>query len=123
MKKKALLGLLMVTVATGILICGIFIGKSLPRRPEVSFYAKVLESRSNSLLVEEIPENDVNHRGQMYVSLENPNDNNAVIDENGQPMSLSEVPVGSSVRIVYDGIVLESYPGQIHGAYKIYILE
>jgi hypothetical protein len=81
---------------------GIYIGTQLGQKTEVMFYAKVAENHETSLLVQGIPENDINHRGDFVVSLKNPNDKNAVLDAAGNAIQLGELPVGAEVQITYD---------------------
>jgi hypothetical protein len=87
------------------------------------FYAYVLEIRDNSLLVEGIPENDVNHRSKYYISMKDENSKKTILDKDGWAIGFADIPTGSLVRIEYDGIVLESFPGRIEGAIMIQIVE
>jgi len=119
--KKNFIILLVIGTAIISLVCGIFIGRALPKQPEVSFYANVLENADNYLLVEGISENDINHRSQFTVSLKNKD--SSVLDINGISINLSDIPQGCLVKIIYDGIVRETYPAQIDGVISIQILE
>lgn len=90
---------------------------------KVSFYARVLQHFDTFILVEGIPENDINHKGQFYVSLKNPDDENAVSDVSGKGIPLSDLPEDCLVLITYNGESLSSYPAQIRGAYTIRMVE
>lgn len=129
MKKKyfALCGICLVAFISGFAFSQIFFSTpqyvlSLPEQT-TAFYARVIASREASLHVEGIPENDVNHRGQFYVSLEKGNKDAVVLNADGQQINLEEIPAGSFVLIGYRGEVLESFPAQIHGAVCIQIQE
>ena len=119
--KKKLVAFLIINTAIISLACGIFIGRALPKQPEVSFYANVLENADTYLLVEGISENDINHRSQFTVTLKNKY--SSVLDINGTSINLSDIPEGCLVRIIYDGIVHETYPAQIDGVISIQIVE
>jgi len=119
MNKKFVV-LLVIGTAIISLVCGVFIGRALPKQPEVSFYANVLENADNYLLVEGISENDINHRSQFTVSLKK---DSSVLDINGISINLSDIPQGCLVKIIYDGIVRETYPAQIDGVISIQIVE
>ena len=105
----------------GFLVSKLFFNASQPERTMI-FYASVIENHENSLLVAGIPENDINHRGQFFVSFAHENSTN-VLDMNNRQINLSDIPDGSLILIEYKGGVMETYPGQIHGAVFIQILE
>lgn len=88
-----------------------------------SFSAHVLESMPRCLLVEGIPENDINHRGQFWVSLKEDDPKGIVLDESGNEIDIAQVSVGDSVAIVYNGPVLETNPRQIYGVVLIQVVE
>jgi len=119
--KKNFIILLVIGTAIISLVCGIFIGRALPKQPEVSFYANILENSDAYLLIEGISENDINHRSQFTVTLKNKY--SSVLDINGTSINLSDIPEGCLVRIIYDGIVHETYPAQIDGVISIQIVE
>ena len=121
--KKRTFAVVLVLTALLMLAAGLLLGRQWGQRTEVSFYARVLENNGASLLVEGIPENDVNHRGQFTVSLKSPGGKPAVTDPSGSPAEFSALTAGREVQVVYDGIVLDSYPAQITSAYRIHLLE
>lgn len=47
----------------------------------------------------------------------------AVLDEQGKPMADADLAVGNIVQVTGNGIMLESYPGQYPGIYKVQVLE
>lgn len=125
MKKKILLVcvvllLLLVSFAIGVLVGH----QTAPISAEaVWFYANVLENNGNTLLVEGIPENDSNHRGQFSISSNALKKKAPVLDAQNNPIELSDIPVGSQVRIGYGGTVLEVYPSIIQDIIEIRIVE
>ena len=121
--KKTHIALLLIGACVISFMVGFLTGRTTQPPPEVMFYAKVLEARDNRLLVEGIAENDVNHRSRYVLTLRDPNDKNAVLDENGNAIHLIDVPVGSLVRIAYSGLVLTTYPAQITDVTRIQVVE
>ena len=106
----------MMTVATRIIICFIFImmcvlvGCSNQEGEEVSFVATVLENNQSSLLVEPAEgsvESSSADRIVAHVS-------DAIItDPQGNKVDIAAVAVGDQVMIFYSGEIAESYPAQI----------
>lgn len=47
----------------------------------------------------------------------------AVLDQEGKPMADADLAVGNIVQVTGNGIMLESYPGQYPGIYKVQVLE
>lgn len=88
-----------------------------------SFYANILKSTPHYLLVEGTPVNDINHQGQFEVSLKEKDPKGIVLDLFGNEIDFTQLAVGDSVLIVYNGPVLETHPGRIHGAVLIRIVE
>ncbi len=109
-------------MAAGIFIAGYRLG-SAANQDAVSFYATLLEQDGQSILVEGIPENDVNHRGKFWVSPKENAPASAVTDQNGAPMAMSRLPVGGLLRITYTGAVLETDPAQIREALQISVVQ
>lgn len=106
-RRKQLIVVLLILAGLILFTVGLLVGKTLPRHADVSFYAKVVEIQEHSLLVEGIPENDVNHRGAFQVSLTS---STILLDGTGASIPVSGLWEGADVSIVYDGIMLESYP-------------
>lgn len=102
---------------------GFWAGVSWPNRTEVSFYAYILEDGENNLLVEGIPENDVNHRGQSYIGLSKLDTKGFAQKANGDDIEISELEVGDLIRVIYDGMQMESYPTQIPNVWRIELTE
>ncbi len=80
----------------------------------VTFNALVIENKGASLLVNPVEgSSELNSSDKILVRV--PVDNATLKD-------LSEFTVGSTVKITYDGMIMESYPAQIN-AYNIEKLE
>ncbi|CAM5203329.1 hypothetical protein UACE39S_01957 [Ureibacillus acetophenoni] len=84
------------------------------------FYANVLSNENNTLHLEGIPENDINHRGEFIVAF---NNIDSVYNIYSEKINIADLQKGSQIRVVYDGIVLESYPAQITHVIRIEQIE
>ena len=72
---------------------------------------KSVDQESRIMLVGGIPENDINHRMDSYLTI---SDKTLIMDSGTQKnIKLSELKTGDSVRITYHGPVLETSPVQI----------
>lgn len=101
-------------------IIGYFIGqKSNSHLNTVSFYAIVIDNKE-FLHVKGIEENDINHRGEFVISHKNID---AVYNEQGKKINVTELLQEMEIRITYDGPVMESYPSQITHVVRIEILK
>lgn len=125
MKKKILLVCIVFLSLLASFAIGVLVGhQTAPISAEaVWFYANVLENNGNTLLVEGIPENDVNYHGQFSIPLNALKKKAAVLDAQNNPIELSDIPVGSQVRIGYSGTVLEVYPAILQDVVQIRIVE
>ncbi len=117
-RKNFRLLLFILTLAAGLLL-GFFLGRNWPRRTEVSFYATILETDENTLFVEGIAENDVNHRHKAYLSLDDLDTEGMAQTASGENIAVGELKVGELVKVTYDGTVLETYPLQIPHVWRI----
>ena len=80
-------------------------------------YATVVQRTENELLVE--PEEESSERrssDRIYVPAAEAN----LLDENRNPLRFEEFQEGDRVKVVYDGVILETYPGQIGTRYEIH---
>lgn len=70
-----------------------------------------VDTDNNTLLVSGIPENDINHRIDSYLTI---SDKTLLMNsESKKSMKLSELKLGDMVNIKYHGPVMESSPTQI----------
>lgn len=80
-------------------------------------YAIVVQCTENELLVE--PEEDSSERrssDRIYV----PAAEAKLLDENKNTILFEEFREGDRVKVAYDGVILETYPGQIGNCYEIH---
>jgi len=106
----------MMTVATRIIICSIFIvmfvivGCSSKEEEGVSFVATVLENNQSSLLVEPAEGSvELSSADRIVAHV----DDAIIIDPQGNEVDITAVKAGRQVVIYYDGSIAESYPAQI----------
>ncbi|EEG79085.1 DUF3221 domain-containing protein [Dethiobacter alkaliphilus] len=84
------------------------------------FTATVLENEDTSLLVE--PDEgsaELSSADRIFVYVGEAE----LVDAQGREISVGDIESGMRVEIYYTGGVAESYPAQIHGAYKVRLLE
>lgn len=74
-----------------------------------TFYATILTIDKNVLLVEGLEVNDINTRGQFYLTV----DENTRLDWRGTEIALSDLDVGDRIAITWSGPVQESSPANI----------
>jgi len=87
---------------------------------KVTFTATVLENNTDSLLIEPSKDsNEINSSDKIVVSL----DGCQIVDSEGKDISAADIPVKSIIEITYDGIILESYPAQMHNCYKVKLID
>lgn len=79
-------------------------------------YATIVQFTENALLVE--PEEGSSERrssDRLYVPAAEAN----LLDENRKPLRFEKFQEGDRVKVVYDGVIMETYPGQIKTCYEI----
>lgn len=104
-------------------IGGYFVGFRQADIPKTSFYAHILViDDSNSILVEGIPENDINHRGRFWISLKYPDKKTSITDINGNPIDRGELGINLLVRVTYTGPVQEISPAVINEVLNITLM-
>lgn len=84
-----------------------------------TFYAKIKEINDNSILVQGLSINDINHRGEFIFS---------IIEETelvwrGTEIKLYDLDIGDNISITFNGEILDSYPAQIKDVTKIQLLD
>ena len=122
-----LLTLLIIVLAAGLFGAGYLVGKSMAPAAEyedrVSFYARIIANDGEVLHVGGIPENDVNHRGEAFLSWTASNAGDEIYDQYGKRLALSDLQTDDLIQVFYTGPVLETYPVQINGVQKIILLD
>ncbi len=109
-------GAKMITLATRILICSIFImvcllvGCSNQEDEAFSFVATVLEINQSNLLVEPAEGSvELSSADRIVAHVSDA----TIIDAEGIEVDITAVEVGDKVMFFYDGSIAESYPAQI----------
>lgn len=92
----------------------------LKTEPGIKFYCNIVYTNSHNILVEEILENDINHRGSFMVSIDN---KTKITNSNEENLSFSDLKTGNSIQITYDGKALETDPAEIKEVYNIIVIE
>lgn len=85
-----------------------------------TFYANVVSNGNNTLHLQGIPENDINHRGEFIIAF---NNIDSVYNIYSEKINIVDLQKGSQIRVVYDGMVMESYPAQITHVIRIEQIE
>lgn len=83
------------------------------------FYAQILERQENTLLVEGLSVNDVNHRGQSSFTL----GEDTRLLWNGEEIPLQALRPGQHVAVTYSGETLEVYPAILPEVHQALLLE
>ena len=83
------------------------------------FYAQIVERRENTLLVEGLPVNDVNHRGQFSFTL----GEDTRLLWRGEEITQEALRPGDMVAVTYSGETLEVYPVMLPQVYQVLLLE
>lgn len=83
------------------------------------FYAQIVERRENTLLVEGLPVNDVNHRGQFSFTL----GEDTRLLWRGEEITPEALRPGDTVAVTYSGETLEVYPVMLPQVYQVLLLE
>ena len=83
------------------------------------FYAQILERQENTLLVEGLSVNDVNHRGQSSFTL----GEDTRLLWNGEEIPLQALRPGQHVAVTYSGETLEVYPAILPAVPQALLLE
>lgn len=106
MKKISILGILL--IVSTLILAGCSRGKK-----DAYFNATVLEVRENSVLVEPFEgSSERESADQIVVSCDVSSDH-----------EVPEMKQGTMIRVVYDGMIAESYPAQINGVSAIYLVD
>lgn len=117
-KKRFKIFMAALYILIGIAI-GFVAGRAWPDRTEISFYARVVEVAEAHILVDGIEENDINHRGQKYVSLDKLDTEMKAQTLNGEDLDVADLEVGDLLRITYDGTSQEVFPPRLPNVWKI----
>ena len=82
-------------------------------------YAEILSAENGAFHVKGLDINDINGRSEYVFGV----DEDTQLIWRGTPLSVSDFEKGDKVAVYYDGMVLESFPGQIPNVMKIKLLD
>lgn len=74
----------------------------------------------NTLEVSGIPENDVNHRGDFVLVV---NNHTKITNMSAEKLDITDLKIGSLLKVTYSGEVLETYPAKIPDVCEIIVME
>ena len=114
--KKVVSILLILALMAGSFLLGRF---TAPETHSQTFYATITQKSGDHLIVEGIPENDINHRWQFQFTLEG----NVPITWRGMELTMDDLDVGDLIAVTYTGSVLEISPAIIQNVLRIQLLE
>lgn len=124
--KRAILIVVVIALVIGAFVGGFFAGKSGQRvetQPVWSdtevVYAEILSVDDGRFHVRGLDVNDINGRGEYTFSAKE----NTKLVWRGTELSLSDFNAGDRIAFYYDGIVLETFPGQIPNVFRIKLLD
>lgn len=129
--EKLVCVLVSLVIAVGFGIGGFFIGRNTVNQEDASsvspndaglyqtFYAEIEENNGQSLLVKGLDVNDVNGRGEFYVTI----DADTILEWRSEPIPLEELEVGDTVSITHTSNIGETYPAQIYETVRIQLLD
>lgn len=113
--KKILVCLLILALMAG----AFFLGRvTAPEKHSVTFYARITQKSGDHLIVEGIPENDVNHRWSFQFSLED-----TKLTWRNTDITPDDLDEGDLIAITYTGAVLEISPAIIENVLEIQLLD
>lgn len=84
-----------------------------------TFYAKIIAIEDRHLSVSGLSVNDVNYRGDFNLSVTD----QTALEWRNTEIQLSDLRVGQTISITYQGEILESFPAVIQKVSKIQLLE
>ncbi len=113
--KKLLSALLILALMAGSFFLGRFTAPEIHSR---TFYATITRKSGDHLIVEGIPENDINHRGQFQFDLAG-----AKLTWRYTDITADDLDEGDLIAITYTGPVLEISPAIIQNVLEIQLLE
>ncbi|MGL6198328.1 MAG: hypothetical protein ACRC3H_05270 [Lachnospiraceae bacterium] len=100
-------------------IVGYFAGKnSVEPIMETTFYANVEEINGDTLLVNGLEYNDINHRGQYELNIKE----DTILEWRSTEITPEDFKIGDTISVTYTGDILDSYPGRIPDLLRIQLL-
>lgn len=114
--KKILSVFLVLALTAGSFFLGRF---TAPEQSSQTFYAVITQKSGSHLIVEGIPENDINHRWSFRFTMEE----KVPILWRGVELTLDDLDEGDLIAVTYSGSVMEISPAIIQNILKIQLLE
>ena len=84
-----------------------------------TFYARIIETNGKSLLVEGIPENDINFRGEFHFSIHEETE----LEWRYTEIEVSDLDAGDLISITFIGAIQETDPADIQEVTKVQLLD
>ena len=113
--KKLLACILVLVLMTGAFFLGRLTGPAVHSR---TFYARITQKSQTHLIVEGIPENDVNHRGFFQFDAES-----VKLTWRYTDITVDDLDMGDLIAVTYSGEVLEISPAVIKNVLEIQLLD
>ena len=113
--KKAVSVLLILALMAGAFALGRF---TAPETHSQTFYAVIREKSGDHLVVEGIPENDINHRWSFRFGIED-----AKLTWQNTKITGDDLEVGDLIAVTYAGPVLEVSPAIIQNVLHVQLLD
>jgi len=113
--KKVVSVLLILALMAGCFFLGRF---TAPQTHSQTFYARIAQKSGDHLIVEGIPENDINHRGYFQFNV-----GDAKLTWRYTDITLDDLDEGDLIAVTYTGSVLEISPTIIQNVLEIQLLD
>lgn len=115
-----------VVIAVISFLTGFIVGKSDQKNTNMSsaltgsqtFYATIKENNSGLFLVEGLPVNDINFRGEFRFTVSDA----TKLEWRYEDISVNELSIGNNISITFTGGIQETYPAVILDVTKIQLL-
>lgn len=125
-KKRIMVVIFAVVVAVTSFLMGFIVGKSEQKSSNMSsaltgsqtFYATIKENNNGSFLVEGLPVNDINFRGEFRFAVSD----DTKLEWRYEDISVNELSIGNNISITFTGGIQETYPTVILDVTKIQLL-
>lgn len=125
-KKRIMVVICAVVIAIISFLTGFTAGKSEQKNSNTSFaltgqtfYATIKENNNGSFLVEGLPVNDINFRGEFRFIVSD----DTKLEWMYEDISVNELCIGNNISITFTGDIQETYPAVIMDVTKIQLLD
>ena len=126
-RKRTVVVICAVVIAVISFFTGLIVGKSEQKNSNTSsaltggqtFYATVKENNNGSFLVEGLPVNDINFRGEFRFTVSD----DTKLEWRYEDIYVNELCIGNNISITFTGDIQETYPAVIMDVTKIQLLD